>query len=158
MPRKQDLQRELGEAVRLFQIAVDAFDDAVAVRAGLHRTDLRCVDVLLHRGRATSGALATEMGLTSGSVTAMVDRLERSGHVRRERDTEDRRRVFVVPTDRAHDLERTYYHGIVAARTAPKADAFTVAELEVIVRFLDEATDAYRLAFSDVQADEDRRG
>lgn len=152
MPRKQDLVHDLGEAVRLFQVAVDGFDDAVADRAGLNRTDLRCVDVLLHHGRATAGQLAREMGLSTGSVTTMVDRLERSGHVRRERDTEDRRRVFIHPTDLARELERTYYHGIVGTRVAPAADRFTAAELEVIVRFLETSTEAYRGALEDVHA------
>lgn len=44
-------------------------------------------------------AMATRLGISSGSMTQLLDRLEQAGHVRREPDTTDRRRVAVVVTD-----------------------------------------------------------
>jgi DNA-binding MarR family transcriptional regulator len=43
-------------------------------------------------------------GLTTGAVAALVDRLERSGYVRRLRDADDRRRVLIEPTRRSGDF------------------------------------------------------
>ena len=45
--------------------------------------------------RVTAGDLARLTGLTTGAVTGIIDRLERAGFARRERDPEDRRRVYV---------------------------------------------------------------
>ena len=45
-----------------------------------------------HRGYAGG-----DTGLTVGAITGVVDRLEEAGYARRERDTEDRRRVIVHP-------------------------------------------------------------
>jgi DNA-binding MarR family transcriptional regulator len=46
----------------------------------------------------TAGRLATELGLTPGSVTTLIDRLERAGYAQRQRDLGNRSRVFVRPT------------------------------------------------------------
>lgn len=63
----------------------------------LHPTD---VQALLHLVKAdqagtpvTRRHIGQALGLASGSVTGLVDRLERAGHVRHVRDVEDRRRV-----------------------------------------------------------------
>jgi len=45
--------------------------------------------------RLTAGRLAELTGLTTGAPIGVVDRLERAGFVRRERDASDRRRVIV---------------------------------------------------------------
>ena len=47
----------------------------------------------------TAGQLATASGLTTGAITAVIDRLERAGYVRRERDAVDRRKVNVAVTE-----------------------------------------------------------
>jgi DNA-binding MarR family transcriptional regulator len=43
----------------------------------------------------TAGQLAVEMGLTTGAITGIVDRLEQAGFVRRKRDRGDRRQVIL---------------------------------------------------------------
>lgn len=91
----------MGLEVRRHQNAQDAFDEAACARLGINRTDGRCLDILDQHGRMTAGALARESGLSTGAVTALLDRLERAGYVRRARDTVDRRRVMVELTDEA---------------------------------------------------------
>jgi DNA-binding MarR family transcriptional regulator len=73
------------------------FSQAVADRLGLAGTDIECLDVLEQEGRLTVGRLAELAGLTTGSATRMVDRLEQAGYVRRLPDPADRRRVLVEP-------------------------------------------------------------
>jgi len=51
---------------------------------------------------ASAGELARHLNVSSASMTAMIDRLERSGHVRRERHATDRRSINVVATERTH--------------------------------------------------------
>lgn len=96
-----DLDRE---ARRLGSLST-LLNRAVAEFAGLHPTDWECLDVLDWSGPVSAGVLAEKLGLTTGAVTGVLDRLEQSGWVRRERDPEDRRRVVVTPVwERAADL------------------------------------------------------
>jgi DNA-binding MarR family transcriptional regulator len=68
---------------------------AVSERFGLSSSDLECLDLALLSGGATAGEFAKVTGLTTGAITGVIDRLERAGYVRRERDPADRRKVIV---------------------------------------------------------------
>jgi DNA-binding MarR family transcriptional regulator len=92
---RDQLVGQIRDDLRRYGQAQDAFDEAVANRLGVNRTDLRCLDILERLEPMTAGDLARESGLTTGAVTAVLDRLERGGFARRVRDTEDRRRVLV---------------------------------------------------------------
>ena len=91
------MMQELVAEIRAAQSATDAVDHATADALGINRTDQRILDLLTQRpdGRMTAGELAEKAILTSAAITAAVDRLERKGYVKRVRDHEDRRRVFV---------------------------------------------------------------
>src|SRR5215475_12408851 len=80
---------------RLHQNTYDRFEDAAAAYVGVNRTAMRCMEVLDRQGQATAGEIAVQTGLTSGAVTAMLDRLERVDLVQRLPDPSDRRRVLV---------------------------------------------------------------
>jgi DNA-binding MarR family transcriptional regulator len=73
------------------------FQQAVADRLGLGLSDFKCLTALSGNEHATAGDIAAQTGLTTGAVTRMIDRLERSGWVYREHDQQDRRRVIVRP-------------------------------------------------------------
>lgn len=68
---------------------------AAASRIGMTATDLQVVDILDGAGPATPGELAELTGLTTGAIAGMLNRLEESGLLRRERDPVDGRRVIV---------------------------------------------------------------
>ena len=95
-------------AGRRIHEAVDVIDQIISARLGLHRNDLRCLH-LLEAGPATPGEVAAHTGLTSGSVTALIDRLEVAGFVDRCRSTADRRSVAVAMTEaRVAELRALY--------------------------------------------------
>jgi DNA-binding MarR family transcriptional regulator len=72
-----------------------------AAAIGVNPTDMQCLQVLAH-GPQTAGELARQTGLTTASMTGMIDRLEQAGFVARRRDPDDRRRVIVeLQRDRA---------------------------------------------------------
>ncbi|HVW93370.1 MAG TPA: MarR family transcriptional regulator, partial [Devosia sp.] len=96
-------------AVRANQTADDLFDESVTEFLGVSRSDGRCLDIVDRLGRCTAGRLAAESGLTTGAVTALVDRLERLGYLTRTRDTEDRRKVWIEVTDRTRDFNRLLF-------------------------------------------------
>jgi DNA-binding MarR family transcriptional regulator len=70
-------------------------NQAAADRIGINATDLNCLNILSFSGQTTAGELARATGLTTASITGVVDRLEQAGYVRRERDPRDRRRVVI---------------------------------------------------------------
>jgi DNA-binding MarR family transcriptional regulator len=72
-----------------------SFFRAAAARVEMTDTDMHVIDMLESTGEATAGQLATHMGLTTGTFTAILNRLEKAGLVRRERDPNDGRRVIV---------------------------------------------------------------
>jgi DNA-binding MarR family transcriptional regulator len=91
----EELFRRIGDQVRAFQRSVDQGDEEIARLLKLNRTDLRCLDFLLQRGPSAPSRLSVELGLTTGSVTAMLDRMEKAGYVTRTPDPTDRRKIIV---------------------------------------------------------------
>lgn len=95
--RRGRLLDELSVASRRYMASYALFNQAVADHLKLHPTDLQCLNLLsLEDGPVTTGRVAELTGLTTGSATRLVDRLEKAGYVVRERDTADRRRVLVA--------------------------------------------------------------
>jgi DNA-binding MarR family transcriptional regulator len=77
------------------------------------------MDFLNVEGRMTAGRLAELTGLTTGAITGVVDRMEKAGLVRRERDSEDRRKVFIVPVpERVVEIGRFADQGYKAVLSA----------------------------------------
>lgn len=94
---RERLLEELSTVSRRHMASYALFNQAVADHLGLHPTDLQCLNLLtLEGGPVTTGRIAELTGLTTGSATRLVDRLERAGYVVRERDAADRRKVLVV--------------------------------------------------------------
>jgi len=109
---KESLIDEVAGEIRRRQAAADALEHAACDRLGINRTDARCVEIIDRHGGITAGQLAEESGLTTGSVTAMLDRMARDGYVRRVRDDRDRRRVTVELTERMKGLNAEIYEPV----------------------------------------------
>jgi DNA-binding MarR family transcriptional regulator len=122
--------------LRAIDADMERVDEIAAARLGVNLTDFRCLDILSRGEPITAGQLASESGLTTGAVTALVDRLERSGYVRRKREVNDRRRVLIAPTKRAMDKVWPLFKGIVETSSAVLSQ-FTISELETILRFVE---------------------
>src|SRR6185436_7386052 len=71
------------------------FHSAIADRLGVSVTDLKCYSILRQTGPITAGELGERLGLTTGAITGVIDRLEHVGLVHRARDPNDRRRVVL---------------------------------------------------------------
>jgi len=112
----------------------------VAGRFGLNTTDLECLDLILMRGSASAGELARATGLTSGAMTAVIDRLERAGYVERVADPTDRRRreVRILP-DAIKPIQAVYQP--IQARMVELWSQFSGRDLKVIGDFLSRSTD-----------------
>jgi DNA-binding MarR family transcriptional regulator len=137
---KTELIVELLAAVRANQNATDQMDDAAARGFGVNRTDARCLDIVEQFGPITAGRLAEMAGLTTGSVTAVIDRLVAKGYLRRVADPGDRRRVMVELTEELEQLAGKYY-GPLAQQAFPFLSRYTNAELELVTEFLWTSTE-----------------
>src|SRR6266508_170333 len=133
--RRQEALDALNREVRGWQADQELFDSTVIDRAGMHRTDWRCLDILGTRGPMTAGQLAEAVRLTTGAVTGLLDRLEGAGLVRRARDPMDRRKVIVEVTDEVTRLGAPVY-GPLMADAAEAHGGFNADELELITRFI----------------------
>ncbi|MFD7714634.1 MarR family winged helix-turn-helix transcriptional regulator [Streptomyces sp. NPDC059814] len=113
---------------------------------GLHPTDVQALIAILDAERTGTGAAMTpgglreQLDLTSGAVTACLDRLERAGHIRRVRDNSDRRVVHLHYAAAAKAVARDFFMPL-ADSTETARRQFDEAELAVVVRFLDAMND-----------------
>jgi DNA-binding MarR family transcriptional regulator len=131
---------------RINQNAADTMDAAVADLLGVNRTDVLCLDILARLGTVPAGRLAEESRLTTGAITAVLDRLEQAGYVRRLDDPADRRRVLVETTDRFRELAEHAW-GPVAEELLSSGSRFTREQLDGIREFLRFGTElSYRRA------------
>jgi DNA-binding MarR family transcriptional regulator len=120
---------------RINQNAADTMDAAVAELLGVNRTDILCLDILARLGTVPAGRLAEESRLTTGAITAVLDRLEHAGYVRRLNDPADRRRVLVETTNRFRELAEHAW-GPVAEELLSSGNRFTQEQLDGIREFL----------------------
>ncbi|MCF3110893.1 MarR family transcriptional regulator [Niabella sp. CC-SYL272] len=84
-----DLGRAISDATILMH-------EAIARSAGLTGVDHKYLSLILRQGPLTAGELSSLTGLTTGAVTAMIDRLEERKLVSRQLDKTDRRKVLIV--------------------------------------------------------------
>jgi DNA-binding MarR family transcriptional regulator len=143
------LVRRIGALLRRLQVGGDRISATFASRQGLHHTDLAALihimDAEASAAPLTPGQLQAALGLSSGATTSVVDRLERQGHARRDRDTVDRRRIHLHFSDSARSVAQEFF-GPLGSLTGQVMDEFTDAELEVVQRFLTGMVAAYDTA------------
>lgn len=134
MSRRQELLDALNMEVRAYQRSTDALDDAVADHLDINRTDLRCLDWLFD-GPMAAGELAAAAGLSSAAMTALLDRLEAKGLVRRVRAAADRRKVLVEMTELGRQRAEQMY-GPIVVEGVVLLERYTEAELALLRDFL----------------------
>jgi DNA-binding MarR family transcriptional regulator len=118
------------------------FHTAVADRMGISVTEAKCRSLLVQHGPLTAGGLAQRLGLTTGAVTGVIDRLVEAGLARRETDPTDRRRVVVALVPNApRDREIARLFGPMGTRIRALAGAYSAKDQATIARFLAQASE-----------------
>jgi DNA-binding MarR family transcriptional regulator len=137
---KASIAAELGEAVRAYRAAVDDFDRELARLLGINQTDVRCLEFLLDDvPEAGPGLLADRLGITTGAVTTMLDRLERVGYLSRTTHPTDRRKTIVRATEQARQLSSRLTGALTHSADRALLDGYTIAEADLIVDFMRRA-------------------
>jgi len=87
----QNLHTEIGH----FIARLILFNQRVADEMGVNTTDLQCLHIVQLLDGATPGQIAKHTNLTTGGVTVVLDRLEKTGYIKREPHPHDRRSIIV---------------------------------------------------------------
>src|ERR1700751_6092393 len=131
---------KLGGAMERYQASVDDFDREMARLLGVNETDLRCLEILMQDvPEATPRLLADRLGLTTGSVTSMLDRLEKAGYLTRSPHPADRRKLIVRATETAVQRSRELVGPLVAEGNQWLLRHYDAEQLELITGFLVQA-------------------
>ncbi len=138
-----ELAQQLRAEIMGYLGAASDFDERLAKKLKLGRSDMRCLDLIAREGPLTAGRLAEESGLTTGAVTFILDRLEEAGMVMRRRDTEDRRRVWVEMVPEARERLAGLQQP-VAEEMRQVAQRFKADELAVVRDFMRQAKEVFQ--------------
>jgi DNA-binding MarR family transcriptional regulator len=141
----QGPEMEIVHLLRAVTVELGLHSARFAHRNDMHPTDVRALVALMDAARAgeemTAGRLGAALGLNSAGTTALVDRLERAGHVRRVRGREDRRKVVVEVDERAVELGWSFF-GPLIDRTVELLHGYDERELAAIRAFLSGVREA----------------
>lgn len=140
-----EIGREMGARSILFH-------QAIANLAGVSVTDLKCLDYIDRVGDATAGDLAGLTGLTTGAITAAIDRLEKAGLARRERSDVDRRKVFIRPCESPAMARIAPFYEALGREAAEIVTRYSTRELETIKDFCERTIEMMRRQTEAVQA------
>ncbi|GAB3467811.1 MarR family winged helix-turn-helix transcriptional regulator [Actinophytocola sediminis] len=131
--------------LRQLTVELDRFIEVLSLTHGMHRTDLTAVALIVDAGQPLSpGELAHALHLSASATTALLDRLESAGHVRRERSTTDRRRIELRVNPEAREFRRAF--APLGRELSLGWGEFDGADRRVIARFLAASIDATVLA------------
>lgn len=145
LPVRENGVTALGTRVHLLGAGVERVVEVIARRQQMRSTEVHALVVIAAAEAggvpATPGDLAQTLRLTTGAITGIVDRLVRSGHVRRDPDRADRRRIRLGCREAgravAAELLDTLGH-----RASGVVGALSVDELAVVDRVLGELATA----------------
>ena len=143
-PGRADLELAFATAMRRTGSLTQLMGQAAADRIGINATDLNCLNILSFSGHMTAGELARATGLTTASITGVIDRLAEAGYVSRERDPHDRRRVVVtLVLDRAMRSVASVFLPIMRD-WRELATRYSDDELRLIVDFYTQMEQVFR--------------
>lgn len=147
---REGLLDEVERQMRRMTVESERLAHEFAGRHDLHSTDFQALVHVMDaegRGRPLSpGELGQALSLSSGATTAVVDRLERAGHVRRDRDPADRRKVRLRWAEHGMAVAQDFFGGLLPLRRDVMG-AMSDDDLDVVRRFLAAMSDglaAYR--------------
>lgn len=139
MPSQKSAAREQTASSLIASIhketrAATLFVHTISEITGIHPTDIKCLDFLSEVRSATAGDLAKITGLTTGAITAVIDRLEKAGFVKRETDKNDRRKIIIkLIAGNPNNLELV--HDLFANQIPKLLSTYKTNELELITEW-----------------------
>lgn len=131
-------------AARNVGIATILFRNVLAQRTNLSLTESLCLTLVGLKGSATPTELARLIGLSTGSMTTLLDRLEERGIIRRRPRPGDRRGLLVEIAEEHQKESGSLVSGIQRAQSS-LAGQYSPEQLELIASFLNRYADNLRV-------------
>ena len=145
-----ELDTQLAAQVRELACHLDRAAHLYAEAKGLYGNDFRALCMMDAAERSglqlTAGELAQQLSLSSGAVTYLVERLVASGHVERQSDPNDRRKVLLVRSAQGREVSQGYVSPLDSLSQVALAE-FEADELTTVSRViarLERACELYR--------------
>lgn len=135
---RERLVRTVIELVRATADQTDRLDQLASARFGLNPTDSRALELVSRTGPLTPKALAEALGMTTGGVTTVIDRLEQAGYARRRHDSTDRRSIRIEATDRTWRVQEEVFGELIRGNER-LVKSYRDSELEIIRDFLERS-------------------
>ena len=131
---KSKLVAQVLRGGREFSIGTVLFHQAVGQILGINVTDMKCLDMMILNGSASPTELAEHTGLSSGATTAMIDRLQEAGLIKRHRDPNDRRGTILLLTKQATRKLPSLFESLGKAMTV-LLSGYSRPELELLADY-----------------------
>jgi DNA-binding MarR family transcriptional regulator len=145
--------REINLALRRILQAGREMQSALARRLGVRVTDVQAVDHVVSSVDPIGPVeLGNRLGIRSASATVLVDRLVAAGHLTREPDPQDGRRVTLRSTDHARQEIRQALTPLVD-RVEQIAGQLDDDQVRTVLGFLHEVIEAMHDYATDVPPD-----
>ncbi len=149
--RHQEGTEEAIRSLRALILAGERYRQVLSDYVGLGTTETQAISYLTVHGERGQNELASDLGLSSGASTALVDRLERQGIAERYPHPSDRRRTLVRLTARGEGVVRESREWLLAGLqdVAPPDQEQLAATLRSIAdRLTQRSADIARLGGS----------
>lgn len=128
---------QVGTAMRRMLLSVENARLHAARTQHLHPTDFACLGLLARSSTPLSPKdIILQLDLSSGSVTALLDRLESAGYITRMANPEDRRSLLVV-LDKVAAAEPMKSYQKIEQSYRDATAGFSTEELAMISEFLE---------------------
>jgi DNA-binding MarR family transcriptional regulator len=135
------------ETARLTQLIVEfyerlsSWEHSVVRDTGVTLTQMHALEILGGHSALRMKELAERMGVTTGTLTVLADRLEKAGMIRRKPHEADRRSILVELTDQGHALFREHdelHAQLTRDITAPLTDGERTALAAILEKMIRE--------------------
>lgn len=152
MTAKTDLEQRVFIAARDQGISSVLFRNAMGRKLGVNVTDSECLGYLTVKGAATPTEIARYTGLTTGSTTAMLDRLEKAGFIKRMPNPDDRRGLIIAVNKNWTEKVAPLVAGVQQAQRELMA-SYSAEKLEIIVDYLTHFTEKVKEHTAKIERD-----
>ncbi|WP_171041437.1 MarR family winged helix-turn-helix transcriptional regulator [Sinomonas susongensis] len=134
---------ELLFLLQKFTTEAERYSEVVRRQHGLARNDIHAINAVVEAERtggvATPGGLRERLVLSSAAMTAVLDRLEASGHLERRHSAEDRRQVLLAATPSARVTGREMFDPMVQ-HMLPILAQYTPEQLDLVTGLIRQLT------------------
>jgi DNA-binding MarR family transcriptional regulator len=153
-PQRDALEALITADVQALSAESDQIGRMFAGRHDVGPNDFRALlHILVAEGTGmplTAGELRVRMGVSAPAITYLVERMITSGHIRRESDPADRRKVILRYADHGMSVAQAFFTPLAAHSHAAMA-ALPDDDLAAAHRVLTAVIDAMRRFQADLQ-------